>query len=267
MGKVLVVTSGKGGVGKTTVTVNVGAALAGMGHRVLVIDGDIGLRNLDIAMGQQDMVVYDYIDVINGLCDISQAIIQYKEQPRLYLLPAPQIGDKAETITHLQMMELCEKMRGMYEFVIIDSPAGIEKGFQKAIAGADGAIVVTTPSLAAMRDADRVIGLLEQAGMQEMLLVINRIRMDMIKRGDMMNLGEIIEILGTDTIGLIPEDDHVLACACRGKISVLEPDGMGDEEFLNIARRICGENVPIVDLEGKRGFWSRMKRIFSAEEE
>ena len=267
MGKVLVVTSGKGGVGKTTVTVNVGAALAGMGHRVLVIDGDIGLRNLDIAMGQQDMIVYDYIDVINGLCDVSKAIIQYKEQPRLFLLPAPQIGDKAESVTHLQMLELCESLRGMYEFVLIDSPAGIEKGFQKAIAGANGAIVVTVPSIAATRDADRVIGLLEETGIQEILLVVNRVRMDMIRRGDMMSIGEVVDILGTDTIGIIPEDDHVLACACRGKISVLAPEGLGDEAFLNIARRLCGETVPIVDLEGGRGFWNKVKRIFSAEEE
>jgi len=264
MGKVLAITSGKGGVGKTTMTANIGASLAGMGQRVLLIDGDTGLRNLDMILGNNNEVVYNYLDIIAGHCDISSAILPYRLQPRLYILPAPQLHDGMVPIQPQDMVELCQKLRPMFTFILIDCPAGIGRGFDNAIAGADGALVVTNPFHTAVRDADRVIGLLEQAGFAEIMLIINRIRMDMIKGGHMLAIDSIIDLLGIDTLGLVPEDDYVLASSMYGNITALQSEGLGREAFLNIARRLCGEVVPIIDFKQK-GFKKRWRKLLIGE--
>lgn len=261
MSRILVITSGKGGVGKTTVTVNVGAGLAGMGYRVLLIDADVGLRNLDVALGQEDRVVYDFVDLVEGRCTREQAIIPIRKQPRLFLLPAAQTKEKAD-ITPQYMKDMCANLRPLFDFIIIDAPAGIDMGFKNAIAAADTAVIVTTPGIAAVRDADRVIGLLELAGVKEQWLILNRIRMDMIKKGDMLNIDNIIDILGIGTIGLVPEDEEVLASGMRGTMAVGAEGSRAGEAFMNIARRLCGESVPIVDLEDRRGLAQKFKKLF-----
>ncbi len=220
-GKVIVVTSGKGGVGKTTTTANLGTALAMMNKRVVMIDTDIGLRNLDVVMGLENRIVFDIVDVVNANCKLNQALIRDKRFDGLSLLPAAQTKDKTSVTPH-QMKNLTNELRKDYDFILVDCPAGIEQGFRNAVAGADDAIVVATPEVSSVRDADRIIGLLEASGLKGSRLIINRLRSKMVKRGDMMDIDDILDILSIDLLGVVPEDESIVVSTNRGEPAVLE---------------------------------------------
>jgi septum site-determining protein MinD len=260
MGDVIVVTSGKGGVGKTTTTANLGTGLAKQGYSVVLVDTDIGLRNLDVVMGLENRIVYDIVDVTNGHCRLKQALIKDKRFEKMYLLPAAQTKEKT-AVTQEQIVELCRNLKNEFDYVIIDCPAGIEQGFKNAIIGAEKAIVVTTPEVAAVRDADRVIGLLEAQGIEQPQLVINRIRADMVKHGDMMDIDDIIDILAVDLLGVVPEDELIVISTNRGEPAVLDVQSKAGEAYRNISRRIAGEDVPIMPLEVNEGIMSRLKKL------
>lgn len=260
MGEVIVVTSGKGGVGKTTTTANIGTGLATMGHKVALVDTDIGLRNLDVVLGLENRIVFDIVDVVNENCRLRQALIKDKRFDGLHLLPAAQTKDK--TAVHPeQMRNLCEELRNEFDYVIIDCPAGIEQGFRNAIAGADKAIVITTPEVSAVRDADRIIGLLEAADLREPKLIINRIRYKMVKHGDMMSIEDIIDILAVDLLGIIPEDEMIVVTTNRGEAVVLDQNSRSGQAYRNIVRRIIGEEVPMIDLDEEGGLFKKIKKI------
>ncbi|PHS34987.1 MAG: septum site-determining protein MinD [Alkaliphilus sp.] len=261
MEQVIVITSGKGGVGKTTATANIGAGLAQLGKKVLVVDADIGLRNLDVVMGLENRIVYDIVDVVEGTCRLKQALIKDKRFEGLFLLPAAQTRDK-DSITPKQMMELIEKLRGMFDYILIDCPAGIEQGFKNAIAGADKAIVVSTPEIAAVRDADRIIGLLEAAELNDPLLIINRLRVDMVRRGDMMNIEDMIDILAIELLGVVPDDEAIVISTNKGEPVVMTAKNIAGQAFKNISRRIAGEKVPFINLEGNQNFVVKLRKIF-----
>lgn len=258
-GKTIVITSGKGGVGKTTSSANIGTALAMQGNKVCLIDADIGLRNLDVVMGLENRIVYDIVDVVENNCRLEQAMIRDKRYDGLYLLPAAQTRDKT-SVTPFQMKELIDKLKEDMDFVVVDSPAGIEQGFKNAIAGADRAIIVTTPEISAVRDADRIIGLLEAEGLRDPEVIINRIRADMVDRGDMMGIDDMIEILAIDLIGIVPEDEGIVVSTNKGEPIALNDKAKAGQAYRNIARRILGEELPMMKLE-KDGFISRFKKL------
>ncbi|KGG81177.1 cell division inhibitor MinD [Caloranaerobacter azorensis H53214] len=260
MGEVIVITSGKGGVGKTTTTANLGAGLVMNGKKVVVVDADIGLRNLDVVMGLENRIVYDIVDVVEKVCRLKQGLIKDKRYDGLYLLPAAQTKDKT-AITPEQMQELCEDLKEMFDYVLIDCPAGIEQGFQNAIAGADKAIVVTTPEISAVRDADRIIGLLEAKGLHNPKLIINRIRHDMVKRGDMMNIDDMIDILAIELLGVVPDDEAIVISTNKGEPVVGDEKALSGKAYRNISRRILGEEVPLLDLEVEDGMLSKLKKL------
>jgi len=262
MGEVIVVTSGKGGVGKTTTTANLGTGFALQGKKVVLVDADIGLRNLDVVMGLENRIVYDLVDVVEGNCRLKQALIRDKRYESLYLLPAAQTRDK-NAVNPDQMKELCAELSQEFEIVIIDCPAGIEQGFKNAIAGADRAIIVTTPEVSAVRDADRIIGLLESEGKHNPKLIINRIRPNMVKKGDMMDIDDIIEILAIDLLGIIPEDEYIIISTNRGEPAVTNPVAAASTAYKNIVRRLLGENIPFMKIEQNDGFFSRLKKVFN----
>lgn len=261
MGEVIVVTSGKGGVGKTTTTANIGASLALLGKKVVVIDADIGLRNLDVVLGLENRIVYDLVDVVEGVCRLKQGLIRDKRFDGLYLLPAAQTKDKT-AVSPKQMMDLCNQLKEAYDYVLVDCPAGIEQGFKNAIAGADRAIVVTTPEISAVRDADRIIGLLEAAELNNPILVINRIRIEMVKKGDMMNIEDMTDILAIDLLGIVPDDEYIVISTNKGEPAANEDKSMAGQAFRNIAKRITGEDVPFLDLEVQEGFMGRLAKLF-----
>lgn len=261
MGEVIVITSGKGGVGKTTTTANIGTGLALMGKKVVMIDTDIGLRNLDVVLGLENRIVYDIVDVIDGFCRIKQALIKDKRFETLYLLPAAQTRDK-NAINPEQMIKLCDELREEYDYIIVDCPAGIEQGFKNAIAGADKAIVVTTPEVSAVRDADRIIGLLEANELRNPKVLINRVRMDMVRRGDMMNIDDIIDILAIDLIGVVPDDEKIVVSTNKGEPAVTDMKSMAGQAYRNIAGRLTGEEIPLLDLSADEGFVSKLRKIF-----
>ncbi|KAB3535911.1 septum site-determining protein MinD [Alkaliphilus pronyensis] len=261
MSQVIVVTSGKGGVGKTTTTANIGTGLAKMGYKTVVVDADIGLRNLDVVMGLENRIVYDIVDVVEGVCRLKQALIKDKRFEGLYLLPAAQTRDK-NAVTPEQMQKLTTELKELYDYIIIDCPAGIEQGFKNAIAGADKAIVVTTPEISAVRDADRIIGLLEAAELRNPLLIINRIRIDMVKRGDMMNIEDMIDILAIDLLGVVPDDESIVISTNKGEPVVIDNNSLAGQAYRNITRRIIGEEVPFMNMETEDGFVSKLRRIF-----
>lgn len=260
-GKALVITSGKGGVGKTTTTANIGAALALQGKNVVLLDADIGLRNLDVVMGLENRIVYDLVDVVEGVCRIKQALIKDKRYDGLYLLPAAQTRDK-NSVTPNQMLKLCDDLREEFDYIIVDCPAGIEQGFKNAIAGADRAIVITTPEVSAVRDADRIIGLLEANEIRKPLLLINRVRPVMVKKGDMMSIEDIIDILAIDLIGVVPDDENIIISTNRGEPAVTEDKSLAGQAYRNVAKRIMGEEVPLIDLSGQDGFLAKVKKLF-----
>lgn len=262
MGEVIVITSGKGGVGKTTTTANIGTGLALLGKKVVLIDTDIGLRNLDIVMGLENRIVYDLVDVVEGSCRLKQALIKDKRYEGLYLLPAAQTRDKT-AVKPQQMQNLCEAIKTEFDYVLIDCPAGIEQGFKNAIAGAGRAIVVTTPEVSAVRDADRIIGMLEAHEIKDTRLLVNRVRPDMVKRGDMMNIDDIVDILAIDLIGVVPDDEKIIESTNRGEPAVTDSRSLAGRAYLNIARRINGEEVPILGLDSMdEGFMMKLKKLF-----
>jgi septum site-determining protein MinD len=262
MGEVIVVTSGKGGVGKTTSAANLGTALALNDYRVVLLDSDIGLRNLDVVMGLENRIVFDLVDVASKVCRLKQALIRDKRfNQHLFLLAAAQTRDKT-AVTPEQMRDLTEELKADYDYILVDSPAGIEQGFHNAIAGADRSIVVTTPEVSAVRDADRIIGLLEASEMAEVQLLINRIRPGMVKRGDMMDIDDIIDILAVDLIGVVPEDDRILVATNRGEPTALDNMSQSGQAFRNIARRIAGEQIPLMPLEAETGLMARVRQLF-----
>ncbi|MEW9124217.1 MAG: septum site-determining protein MinD [Thermotaleaceae bacterium] len=261
MGEVIVVTSGKGGVGKTTTTANIGTGLALNGKKVVVVDADIGLRNLDVVMGLENRIVYDIVDVVEGVCRLRQALIKDKRFDGLFLLPAAQTKDK-NAVNPKQMQQLCNELKESFDYVIIDCPAGIEQGFKNAIAGADRAIVVTTPEISAVRDADRIIGLVEASELKNPMLIINRIRIEMVKRGDMMNIDDMIDILAIDLLGVIPDDEAIVISTNKGEPAVTEDNSMAGKAYRNITKRILGEEVPFLQLEGEENFMSKLRKLF-----
>ncbi len=261
-GRAIVITSGKGGVGKTTTTANLGAALALKGKRVLVIDADIGLRNLDVIMGLENRIVYNVVDVIKGSCKPQQAIIKSKRSNNLFLLPASQTDDK-DVVSEQEWSDLTKEFKKEFQFVLIDSPAGIEHGFRNACAGADEAIVVTTPEVASIRDADRVIGLLSARGL-ETSLIINRVDRDMVRRGDMLSPQDVVEILGLEQVGLVFRDNDIVVSANTGEPVVYNPRSAAGNAFMRIAERMTGANVPAEDLDLGLSLWARLGRKLRA---
>ena len=261
MGCSIVITSGKGGVGKTTTAANLGTALSLENKKTVIVDADIGLRNLDVVMGLENRIVYDIVDVVEGTCRLKQALIKDKRFENLYLLPAAQTRDK-NAVTVEQMNDLCNKLRESFDYIIIDCPAGIEQGFKNAIAGADRAIVVTNPEVSAVRDADRIIGLLEANEINDIRLVINRIRHDMVRRGDMMNKEDIIEILAIKLLGLVPDDESIIVSTNKGEPAILDNKSLAGQAYKNIARRILGDDVPMLELEEEANIFTKIKKIF-----
>jgi septum site-determining protein MinD len=258
--RVLTITSGKGGVGKTTTAANLGTALAMRGKKVAVVDSDIGLRNLDAVLGLENRIVYDLVDVVEGQCRLRQALIKDKRLPELYLLPAAQTRDK-NAVNSIQMEQLCQQLRREFDFVLIDSPAGIEQGFRNAIVGADEIIIVTNPEMASVRDADRIIGLVEAAGKPEPRLVLNRLRPEMIKRGDMMDVADVLEVLGVELLGIVPEDEMIIVAINKGEPIVYDKRSRAGRAFLSAAQRILGEEVPLDEIEGAPTLMERLRRL------
>ena len=260
--RIIVITSGKGGVGKTTTTANLAVALANEGYRVVAIDGDVGLRNLDVIMGLENRIVYTLVDVIEGTCRLNQAMIRDKRTENLYMIPTAQSRTK-DAVSSEQMLEICGQLRNEFDFVLIDSPAGIEAGFRNAAAGADEALVVTTPEVSAVRDADRIIGLLESMEKAPISLIINRIKPEMVKRGEMLAIQDVLDILAVDLIGAVPDDESVVTSSNKGEPLTFSNGSLATKAFLNIAKRICGNDVPFMDLSGnQKGFFSSLRRIF-----
>ena len=259
MSEVIVVTSGKGGVGKTTTSANVGTGLAMLGEKVVLIDTDIGLRNLDVVMGLENRIVYNLVDVVEGNCRMKQALIKDKRYPNLFLLPSAQTRDKS-SVSPGQMKKLVDDLREEFDFILLDCPAGIEQGFKNAIAGADRAFVVTTPEVSAIRDADRIIGLLEASEITKTDLIVNRIRMDMVRRGDMMSIEDVTDILGIPILGAIPDDAQIVVSTNQGEPLV----GLGStagQAYLDICRRILGESIPMTNPGETETFFARLRGI------
>lgn len=262
MGEVIVITSGKGGVGKTTTTANLGAALAIKGKKVVLVDTDIGLRNLDVVMGLENRIVYDIVDVVEEKCKLRQALIKDKRYTDLFLLPAAQTRDKS-AVTEEQMRELTTKLREEFDYILVDCPAGIEQGFKNAISGADRALVVTNAEISSIRDADRIIGLLEASEIKNPELIINRLRPEMIKKGEMMDVEDILDLLSIDLIGVVPEDENIITQTNKGEPAVSNKKAPSGKAYIEIARRILGENVEVT-IPGRKntGIINSIKKVF-----
>ncbi len=261
MAKVFVITSGKGGVGKTTTTANLGVGLATRGKRTLLIDADIGLRNLDVVMGLENRIVYDLIDVIEGKCRMKQAFIKDKRCENLYLLPAAQTRDK-DAISPEQMKVLIDALKEEFDYIIIDCPAGIEQGFKNAISGADQAFIVTTPEISAVRDADRIIGLLEANEIRNSKLIVNRLKSNMVREGNMLDVPDIKDILAIDVIGVIPDDENIVISTNKGEPLVYKGSSLAAQAYNNISQRVLGNEVEFLNLTVDEGIFSRLKGIF-----
>lgn len=259
MAKVYVVTSGKGGVGKTTTTANVGVALANTGRSVALVDGDTGLRNLDLFLGLENRIVYHLNDVIEKRAKLEKALIKDKRFENLSLLPAAQV--KGGRVQERDMKKLVEELSGLFDFVLIDSPAGIDHGFHLAAAGAEDAIIVTTPELPAVRDADKVVGLIRSKGIKAPKLVINRLRPGMVRRGDMLSQSDVLSFLGIDLLGVVPEDESTIVATNSGVPCVLLPDSYAGRAYSNIARRLLGEAVPLLKFEEQKGVMGFLRRF------
>lgn len=256
---VVTITSGKGGVGKTTTTANLAVALANSGQKVCCIDGDIGLRNLDVVLGLENRIVYDLVDVIEGRCRLRQAMIKDKRLEELYLIPAAQTRDKS-AVSPSDMVKLCNELKEEVDWILIDSPAGIERGFRNTIAPADEILVVTNPEVSAVRDADRIIGLIEAEEKGPAKLILNRVNQNLIKRGDMLSADDVVELLAIKLIGVIPDDDNVIISTNRGQPVAFEAKSKAGIAFNNIASRLKGNEVPFLDLDVKEDLFSRLFR-------
>jgi septum site-determining protein MinD len=259
MSECIVITSGKGGVGKTTTSANLAVAFALSGKSVAVVDADIGLRNLDVVLGLENRIVYDLVNVIEGECRLKQALIRDKRTKGLFLLPAAQTRDK-NAVSPDDMRRLVDDLKKEVDVVLIDCPAGIEQGFRNSIAGADRALIVTTPEVSAIRDADRIIGLVEAHDLPEPELVINRYRPGMVSRGDMMSREDILEILAIPLIGVVPDHEDIITSTNRGMPVAYDDTSVVGQAYRRIVRRLDGETVPIPDFSPDTGFWSTFKR-------
>jgi septum site-determining protein MinD len=258
--KVVTITSGKGGVGKTTAAANIGVALSAAGQKVVCIDGDIGLRNLDVVMGLENRIVYDLVDIVEGRCRLRQAMIKDKRQNDLYLIPAAQTRDKS-AVSPQDMIRLADELRPEFDWILIDSPAGIERGFRNAVAPADLILIVTNPEVSAVRDADRIIGLIEAEEKGPGKLLVNRFKAEMVRRGDMLATADILDVLAIELIGVVPEDETVLVASNRGSPAALDERSKAGKAFRNIARRLRGEDVPFEVYEARDGFFGRLSRL------
>ena len=262
-GRVIVITSGKGGVGKTTTSANIGTALAKLGNKVVLIDTDIGLRNLDLLLGLENRIVYTIVDVVEERCKLKQALVKDKKNPNLALLAAAQTRDKS-SVTAEQLKDICEELKKKNDFILVDCPAGIEQGFQNAVAGASEAIVVTTPEMSAVRDADRIIGLLEaKEEIESYKLLLNRVRPKLIEQNDMMSVEDVTEILSTDLIGVIPEDTGIITSTNKGEPIVNDENALAGKAYRNVAHRIMGEDIPLLDLNQKESIIDKIKNFFT----
>jgi septum site-determining protein MinD len=260
--KIITITSGKGGVGKTTTTANLGMALARLNKKVVVLDADIGLRNLDVVMGLENRIVYDLVDVVEGRCKLRQAMIKHKLLDHLYLIPAAQTRDKT-AISPSDMIQITAKLRQEFDFILIDSPAGIERGFRNAVAPADEVVIVTNPEVSAVRDADRIIGLIEAVNKGPAQLILNRVKIDMIRRGEMLSADDVTDILAIRLLGIVPEDEYVIPASNSGIPVILNENSRAGIAFNNIARRLNGETVPFIQLETTGNFFRRLARLFA----
>jgi septum site-determining protein MinD len=258
-GKVVTVTSGKGGVGKTTATANLAAAMASLGHKVVCVDADIGLRNLDVVLGLENRIVYDLVDVVEGRCRLRQAMIRDKRLPELYLIPAAQTRDKS-SVSPSDMVRLADELRPDCDWIFFDSPAGIERGFRNAVAPADVVVVITNPEVSAVRDADRIIGLIEAEEKGPAQLVVNRIKPEMVRRGDMLAVEDVLELLAVELLGMVPDDEAVLTSSNRGMPVSLNGKSRAGQAFRNIARRLQGEQVPFMSMDDDGSFFGRLMR-------
>ena len=264
-GKVVTITSGKGGVGKTTTTANLGVALARMGKRVVNIDADIGLRNLDVVMGLENRIVYDLVDVVEGRCRLRQALIRDKRLGSLFLLPAAQTRDKT-AVNPTDMIHICNQLRTVFDYVLIDSPAGIEQGYRNAVAPADIVLIVTNPEVSSVRDADRIIGLVEAEGKGTPKLIINRLDPGLVRRGDMLDTADVVEILSIDIIGIVPEDSNILVSTNRGQPIAFDGRAPAARAFRDIARRLMGQDVPFMPLQQSGGLFRRLRRALGSQD-
>jgi septum site-determining protein MinD len=262
---VVTITSGKGGVGKTTATANIGVALAASGYKVVCIDADIGLRNLDVVLGLENRIVYDLVDVIEGRCRLRQAMIRDKRLPDLYLIPAAQTRDKS-AVSPSDMIRLTDDLRSEFDWILVDSPAGIERGFRNAIAPSNRVLVVTNPEVSAVRDADRIIGMVESEEKGPAQLIINRIKIEMVKRNEMLSVDDVLELLAIDMIGLVPDDDHVITSTNQGAPVALNGKSKAGQAFRDIAHRLAGEEVPFPNLDEQNRFLARLTRWMKREE-
>jgi septum site-determining protein MinD len=258
--QVITVTSGKGGVGKTTAVANLATALAADGRKVVCIDGDIGLRNLDVIMGLENRIVYDIVDVIEGRCKLKQAMIRDKHFPEMYLIPAAQTRDK-NAVSPSDMIRICKDLRPETDFILIDSPAGIERGFRNAIAAADRVLVVTNPEVSAVRDADRVVGILESEEKANPALILNRLNPALVKNNDMLSAEDVLDLLGIQLIGIVPEDESVIISSNRGTPVVTDDKSRAGQAFRNIAKRLQGQDTPFMDLDQQSGLWSTIQKL------
>jgi len=261
--KVITITSGKGGVGKTTATANIGAALASRGQKVVCIDADIGLRNLDVVMGLENRIVYDLVDAVEGRCRLKQAMIKDKHIPDLYLIPSAQSRDKT-AVSPSDMIRLCNELRQDMDWVIVDSPAGIERGFKNAIAPADQVIVVTNPEVSAVRDADRIIGIVEAEEKGTPKLLLNRLNLEMVKQNNMLSADDVVDLLAIHLLGIIPEDKKVIISTNQGTPIAMDDKSLAGQAYQNISRRLLGEDVPLLDLDKGSGFFNRISRVFGS---
>ena len=262
-GKVIVITSGKGGVGKTTTSANIGTALAKTGSKVVLIDADIGLRNLDLLLGLENRIVYTIVDVVEKRCKLKQALVKDKKNPNLCLLAAAQTRDKS-AVNQEQLKEICEELQKDYDYILVDCPAGIEQGFQNAVAGASEAIVVTTPEMSAIRDADRIIGLLEaKEEIKKYRLLVNRVRPKMVKANDMLGVNDVLDILSCDLIGIIPEDAGIITSTNKGEPIVNEEKSLAGKAYMNVAKRIMGDEVEFLNLDEDNSLFGKIKKFFA----
>jgi septum site-determining protein MinD len=263
--KVITITSGKGGVGKTTATANIGAALAKLGQKVACIDADIGLRNLDVVLGLENRIVYDLVDAVEGRCRLKQAMIKDKHIPNLFLIPSAQTRDKT-AVSPSDMIRLCNELRPTLDWVLIDSPAGIERGFKNAIAPADEVIVITNPEVSAVRDADRIIGIVEAEEKGPPKLLINRLNMEMVRQNNMLSSEDVIDLLAIELIGIVPEDKNVIISTNKGVPISLDGKSLAGQAYQNISRRLMGEEVPFLDFDKNSGFFTRISSVFGSGE-
>jgi len=261
--KVITITSGKGGVGKTTATANIGAALASRGQKVVCIDADIGLRNLDVVMGLENRIVYDLVDAVEGRCRLKQAMIKDKHIPDLYLIPSAQSRDKT-AVSPSDMIRLCNELRQDMDWVIVDSPAGIERGFKNAIAPADQVIVVTNPEVSAVRDADRIIGIVEAEEKGTPKLLLNRLNLEMVKQNNMLSADDVVDLLAIDLLGIIPEDKKVIISTNQGTPIAMDDKSLAGQAYQNVSLRLLGEEVPLLDLDKGSGFFNRISSVFGS---